>query len=162
MLLDAWVPTPKALLFYLPPEYQYISLQKDIVDSDKETLLNSSQILNFSDDLIDFSVTAALAECMDLVISVDTSVAHLAGALGKKTWVLLPYGPDWRWMLDRKESPWYPTMELWRQPKTNDWVSVFERVQARLRDGLKKNIKSNPIEKNISQIKVNQLIKPWK
>jgi ADP-heptose:LPS heptosyltransferase len=66
-------------------------------------------IVSFDDDLLDFVNTAALCECMDVVISVDTSLAHLSGALGQRTWVLLPFTPDWRWMLDRDNSPWYPS-----------------------------------------------------
>jgi len=74
--------------------------------------------------LSDFSETAALVSLMDLVIAVDTSVAHLAGAMGKPVWLLLPFNPDWRWLLDRRDSPWYPTIRLFRQPATGDWDSV--------------------------------------
>lgn len=90
------------------------------------------EFVNLGKDLEDFSDTAAAIACMDLVISVDTSVAHLAGAMAKPTWVLLPFIPDWRWMMDRTDSPWYPTMELFRQNKREDWSSVFQRVKAEL------------------------------
>ena len=83
-------------------------------------------------DLTDFTETAALLRCLDLVITVDTSVAHLAGALGCPTWILLPHHPDWRWLLDRDDSPWYPTVRLFRQPKPRDYDSVVDRVSAEL------------------------------
>ncbi len=83
-------------------------------------------------DLNDFADTAAVIENLDLVISVDTSVAHLAGALGKKTWTLLPIRPEWRWLLDREDSPWYPTMKLFRQAQRGNWTDVIERVAAEL------------------------------
>jgi ADP-heptose:LPS heptosyltransferase len=70
---------------------------------------------------------------MDLVISVDTAVVHLAGALGKPVWTLLQFNPDWRWMLDRNDSPWYSSMKLFRQEKRQDWQSVIERVTSDLR-----------------------------
>lgn len=73
--------------------------------------------------------------CMDLVISVDTMVAHLTGALGRPVWTLLPFCADWRWMVDTNESPWYPTMILLRQPRPGDWKSVIERVACQLRNG---------------------------
>jgi tetratricopeptide (TPR) repeat protein len=76
-----------------------------------------------------YGETAALIEALDLVISVDTSVAHLAGALGKPTWLLVPHAPDWRWMLDRHDTPWYRSMRLYRQPSAGDWVSVLRQVQ---------------------------------
>jgi ADP-heptose:LPS heptosyltransferase len=79
-------------------------------------------------ELADFSDTAALIANLDLVISVDTAVAHLAGAMGKPTWVMLPFAPDWRWMLGREDSPWYPTMKLFRQKSRGDWIEVIARV----------------------------------
>jgi ADP-heptose:LPS heptosyltransferase len=85
------------------------------------------------DESHDFSDTAALCECLDLVISVCTSIAHLSGAVGRPTWVLLPFNPDWRWLLDRDDSPWYPTAKLYRQPASGDWNGVFARVAADLR-----------------------------
>ena len=83
----------------------------------------------------DFTDTAALCDLVDVVISVDTSVAHLAGALGKTTWVLLPFIGDWRWLRNRTDSPWYPTMKLYRQPMVGDWNSVFGAIGADLAEG---------------------------
>jgi tetratricopeptide (TPR) repeat protein len=80
----------------------------------------------------DFADTAALVSALDLVISVDTSVCHLAGALGKPCWVVLPYTPDWRWLMDRVDSPWYPSLRLFRQESFGDWVGVFARIAAEL------------------------------
>jgi ADP-heptose:LPS heptosyltransferase len=76
--------------------------------------------------------TAALIAKLDLVITVDTAVAHLVGALGKRTWTLLPFSPDWRWLMEREDSPWYPTMRLFRQTKFGDWPSVLDRVRGEL------------------------------
>jgi hypothetical protein len=78
--------------------------------------------------LRDFGDTAALIQAMDLVISIDTAVAHLAGALAKPVWVMLAYNPDWRWLLGRDDSPWYPTARLFRQPTHGDWISVVRAV----------------------------------
>ena len=78
--------------------------------------------------LVDFAATAAAIEAMDLVITVDTALAHLAGALGKPTWLLLPHAPDWRWLLGRDDSPWYPTMRLYRQATAGDWPGVIDRL----------------------------------
>jgi hypothetical protein len=80
----------------------------------------------------DMADTAAAIEQMDLVISVDTSVAHLAGGLNKPTWVLIPNSPDWRWLLDREDTPWYPTMRLFRQPEPGNWTPVIERLRGEL------------------------------
>jgi hypothetical protein len=84
-------------------------------------------------ELTDFADTAALMIHLDLIISVDTSVAHLAGALGLPTWLLLPFAPDWRWMLDRDDSPWYPTMTLFRQRRRRDWLPVLKKVREALK-----------------------------
>ncbi len=88
----------------------------------------SFPISDWSDLLKDFADTAALVANLDLIISVDTAVAHLAGAMGKPVWLLLPFLPDWRWMLDRPDSPWYPTMKLFRQKAPGDWDTVIRRV----------------------------------
>ena len=76
--------------------------------------------------------TAALLAELDLIITVDTSIAHLAGALGRPAWVLLPFAPDWRWQLVREDSPWYPTLRLFRQSRPGDWPSVIARVRTEL------------------------------
>ena len=89
-------------------------------------------IADFTSELNDFADTAALIENLDLVITVDTSVAHLAGAMGKPVWVILPCNPDWRWMYDRTDSPWYPTMRLFRQGGPEDWAAVIGEVVRRL------------------------------
>jgi tetratricopeptide (TPR) repeat protein len=123
------------VLPYLPAQFEYISLQKDIHEVDKLTLHSNPQILDFADDLNDFVDTAALIDGLDLVISVDTSVAHLSGALGKKTLVLIPYIPDWRWLLERDDSPWYPSMRLYRQSAMGDWSSALNRLKFDLSDG---------------------------
>jgi ADP-heptose:LPS heptosyltransferase len=91
------------------------------------------QITPLGDDLKDFGDTAALLTTLDLLISVDTSVIHLAGALARPVWALIARGPDWRWMIEREDTPWYPTMRLFRQTKLKDWGSVLNRVADELR-----------------------------
>jgi tetratricopeptide (TPR) repeat protein len=118
---------------HLPLEFQYVSLQKEIRPADVEILAATPWISRFDAEWHDFSDAAALCECVDLVVSVCTSIAHLSGALGKPTWVLLPFIPDWRWLLDRDDSPWYPTVKLYRQQAIGDWNGVFERMGADLR-----------------------------
>lgn len=113
---------------HLPGGFQYVSLQKEVRAADQAELLNHPEILHFGGEINNFSDTAALCELMDLIISVDTSVAHLGGALGIPTWILLPYSPDWRWLLDREDSPWYPNVKLYRQASPGDWRSVFTHV----------------------------------
>jgi Flp pilus assembly protein TadD len=110
----------------------FYSLQKEEGSGESRNPSCGLKLIDFMDEVQDFSDTAALIENLDLVISVDTSVAHLAGAMGKPVWTLLQYSPDWRWMLDREDSPWYPTMRLFRQPSLGDWESVIERVNREL------------------------------
>ncbi len=120
------------LLQVMPAEAQLYSLQKQVRAEDQITLNARPDVADFSASLIDFSDTAALITQMDLIISVDTSVAHLAGALGKPVWVLLPFVPDWRWLLDREDSPWYPGMKLWRQLQLDDWNGILAHLKSAL------------------------------
>jgi tetratricopeptide (TPR) repeat protein len=120
------------LLDHLPSEFEYYSVQKEIPETDKETLRLNPFLNVCGLHLETFADTAALLHTLDLVVSVDTSIAHLSGALGKPTWVLLCFLPDWRWLLDRSDCPWYPTATLYRQPAAGDWDSVMSRVKADL------------------------------
>jgi tetratricopeptide (TPR) repeat protein len=110
----------------------FVSLQKDPRPDDKATLLERADIVDLTAHLTDFAETAALISCLDLVITVDTSVAHLAGALGCPTWILLPHTPDYRWLLDRDDNPWYPSVRLFRQPPSLDYAPVIDRVRTEL------------------------------
>ncbi len=112
---------------------EWISLQKTVSEDDAALLAQHSGIRHFGAQLKDFADTTALTELMDLVISVDTSVAHLAGAMGKPVWILLPFNPDWRWLLAREDSPWYPSARLFRQPAMGDWASVIATVGVALK-----------------------------
>ncbi|MBI5279644.1 MAG: glycosyltransferase family protein [Burkholderiales bacterium] len=113
----------------LPDDFDYISLQKDLREADQASL-PASGIRHFAHQLRDFTDTAALCDLVDLVITVDTSVAHLAGAMGRQTRVLLPLVPDWRWMTGRNDSPWYPTVRLVRQQAPGDWAGTLSRALA--------------------------------
>jgi tetratricopeptide (TPR) repeat protein len=126
LALATWIP-------HLPRGIQYVCLQKEIRAPDRAALAAAPWIGCPAAQLGDFADTAALVEALDLVVSVDTSVAHLAGALGKATWLLLPHNPDWRWMLDRADTPWYPSLRLFRQGAPGDWHGVLSRVGAELR-----------------------------
>ncbi|MDL2284957.1 tetratricopeptide repeat protein, partial [Oxalobacter sp. OttesenSCG-928-P03] len=117
------------LLPYLPDNCEYISLQKEVRDIDRIIFSAMTEWKHFGEELDDFADTAALCALMDVVVSVDTSVAHLSGALGRPTWVMLPFFPDWRWLLDRSDSPWYPGMRLYRQGQRGEWGDVFEAVR---------------------------------
>ena len=109
----------------------WVSLQKDPRDRDRPAL-ETSGIFDPTAELGDFADTAALISALDLVITVDTSVAHLAGALGKPVWVMLPFAPDFRWMLRREDSPWYPSMRLFRQQRSGDWDGVIAKISQAL------------------------------
>jgi hypothetical protein len=113
-------------------DIQFVSLQREVRDYDAPALAARLDVLHFGERLQDFADTASVIAQLDVVISVDTSVAHLAGALGKPLWVMLPYVPDFRWMLNRTDSPWYPTATLFRQESLGDWPGVIARLKAAL------------------------------
>jgi tetratricopeptide (TPR) repeat protein len=110
----------------------FISLQKDVRSEDKALLAAHTNIIDFTAELTDFVETAALVENLDLVITVCTSVAHLAGTLGRPTWIMLPHLGDWRWLLGRDDSPWYPTVRLFRQGEKRNFAEVVARVRTEL------------------------------
>jgi ADP-heptose:LPS heptosyltransferase len=123
----------KALLPLLRDWAEWVSLQKEVRDSDAALLASRPDLRDAGAELNDFADTAALVELMDVVVTVDTSVAHVAGAMGKPVWIMLPFNPhDWRWMLDREDSIWYPTARVFRQPENGDWASVVRRVDEEL------------------------------
>ena len=128
-----------ALLRLLDLDATFVSLQKDPRPADRDVLTQRGDIVDLTAHLTDFVETAALIGCLDLVITVDTSVAHLAAALGRPTWILLPYTPDYRWLLDREDSPWYPTVRLFRQTDSREYASVLDRVRSELRGLIFKN-----------------------
>lgn len=124
----------EALSRRLPAGPAYHLLQKDIPDRDLAPIAARGDVTVWRDQLGSFADTAALCERMDLIVSVDTSVAHLAGALGRPLRVMLPYDPDWRWGLGSETTAWYPTARLYRQAARHDWSAVLDRVEADVRD----------------------------
>lgn len=124
------------VLSALPPGLEFYVLQKDIRDGDALTLKAHPEVRHLTEALQTFDGTAALIQHMDLVISVDTSMAHLAGALGKPTWILLSKIPDWRWLMDRSDSPWYPCARLFRQTTWGQWAEPLREVGQALRSEL--------------------------
>jgi tetratricopeptide (TPR) repeat protein len=110
------------------PKVRLYGLQTGKAAGQAAELAAEMNLISLSENFENFADTAGVVANLDLIISVDTAVAHLAGAMGKPVWVLLPFVPDWRWFLDRNDSPWYPTMRLFRQEKQGDWVTVMRRV----------------------------------
>ncbi len=115
------------------PGVRLYGLQKGEAAGQVKDLFGIISVINLADELNDFTDTAGVIENLDLIISVDTAVLHLAGAMGKPAWAVLPFTPDWRWMLTRQDSPWYPTMRLFRQEELTQWGAVFERIGRELK-----------------------------
>ncbi len=126
------VPLELLLPLATQPGVELYSLQKDLQPGDQELLTAHPQIHDLRSRMTNFVDTAALIQQLDLVISVDTAMTHLAGALGKAVWLLLPFAPDWRWMLHREDSPWYPTLKIFRQARVGEWAAVVEQVREEL------------------------------
>jgi len=114
-------------------EIQFVTLQKELTGSESRELARHENVAVLDRELSSFDETAAIVSVADLVISVDSALAHLSGALGKATWVLLAFSPDWRWLLGRSDSPWYPSARLIRQQSAGDWTGVLDTVAAALR-----------------------------
>jgi hypothetical protein len=110
------------------PGVRFYSLQAGADQAERESLA-AADVIDWTSHLANFAETAALVAELDLIISVDTAVAHLAGALGRPVWTLLPYAADWRWGQEAETTPWYPTMRLFRQHERGDWRSVLRRVE---------------------------------
>ena len=111
------------------PRIDFVSLQ---VDTGVGEVLAAPSLKETLGNPVDFFETARLVTTLDLVITIDSSVAHLTGALGQAVWVLLPYGPDWRWMLGRDDSPWYPDATLFRQPEPGDWSCPIREISRKI------------------------------
>jgi hypothetical protein len=125
--------TLDTFLAMLGSNAHWICLQKEISAGDVAALRQDGRIAFFGDGIRDFSDTAALLDLMDLVVTIDTGIAHLAGAMGKPVWILLPYNANWRWLLDRHDSPWYPSARLFRQREIGNWSGLIEDVKSELR-----------------------------
>src|SRR6266852_565127 len=110
------------------PGIALVSLQKGETQGQIGGYWGRAPLVNLGPELRDFGDTMAVVECLERVVAVDTSVVHLAGAMGKAASVMLPYAPDWRWLLDRADSPWYPTLQLFRQGPDRSWDAVVERI----------------------------------
>jgi len=111
---------------------RFFAVQREMRSGDAELLAREPRVMQIGTELDDFADTAAVFALVDLVITVDTSVAHLAGAMGRPVWILVPFSPDWRWTLSGERSRWYPSARLFRQPSLGDWDSVIERLRGEL------------------------------
>ena len=114
----------------------FVSLQKPVPERDLAVMTQFPGMTDLAGELVDFGETAALIETLDLVITVDTAIGHLAGALGKEAWILIPKAADWRWMLHREDSPWYPSVRLFRQPRPGAWGPALDQLRVALRGWL--------------------------
>jgi ADP-heptose:LPS heptosyltransferase len=113
------------------PDIHFISMQREL-DAEAQAILHRHGVVELGQDFESFSDTAAVLAELDLLISVDTAVAHLAGAMGKAVALLLPNPAEWRWLTDRADSPWYPSMRLFRQPAAGDWDTPLARLHKEL------------------------------
>ena len=147
LLLAAWVnneglarrslPIETLLPILSTPDAEFHALQKEVPPAHREFMAAHPTLIDHSAELADFADTAALISQLDLVVTIDTAVAHLAGALGKPVWIMLQHNADWRWLLDRTDSPWYPTARLFRQKRAGDWKGVVSSVARALRPTVK-------------------------
>lgn len=116
----------------LPQGVEAVSLQETVREGDAAALAAQPGVRRFDGRIADFGDTAALASLMDVVVSVDTAVAHLAAALGRPTWILTPFAPDWRWLAEGRNSAWYPSVTLYRQPALGDWIGPLAEIRQAL------------------------------
>jgi hypothetical protein len=114
------------------PGVSFVSLQKGPAAAQCANWVGAAPLLNLDNIIESFDDSAAILANVDLLISVDTSMVHLAGAMGRPVWAMLPYAPDWRWLLGREDTPWYPSVRLFRQPRPRDWNGVIAQVAAAL------------------------------
>jgi tetratricopeptide (TPR) repeat protein len=126
------IPLARLAALFGNPAVQYVSLQTEMRSEDSDVLRDLPNLVHVGDDLGDFADTAAIVSLLDVVVTVDTALAHLAGALGRPVVILLPYAADFRWMRHRADTPWYPTAKLLRQPAFGDWDSVIDRLRDEL------------------------------
>ncbi len=117
------------------PSTALVSLQKGDAAAQAGTFFGRAPLLNLGAEITDFADTMAILDCVDLLVSVDTSVVHLAGAMGRPAWVLLPRAPDWRWLMERGDTPWYPSLRLFRQDTSRRFRPLIEQAAARIREG---------------------------